>query len=126
MPPLRRGEEDVSLPPEDDRLWLMFLQQLLPLGIKINIGAVVVEQVHLNLATVRTLERDQIVGVPIIWADQFRQGGPGKIDGFNRIESQEAGDSFLVCRTSIQPQGLAQTPPDLGEANLVCIGVLDD
>src|SRR4051812_33260259 len=34
-----RGEEDVALTPEDERLWLACAQELLPCGVERNVGA---------------------------------------------------------------------------------------
>src|ERR1700744_750793 len=41
-----RREEDVVLPPEDDRLGLPFLQKGLPFRVELDIGSVVVEEVE--------------------------------------------------------------------------------
>ena len=49
------GEEDVVLAPEDDRLRLPLPQELLPLGVERDVGAVVVEQVELDPPRVRAL-----------------------------------------------------------------------
>ena len=43
------GEEDVVLAPEDQRLGLALAQEGLPLGIQIDVRAVVVEEVELTL-----------------------------------------------------------------------------
>ena len=43
-----RREEDVALTPEDNGLRLMVPQERLPLGIKLNVGPVVVEEIKLD------------------------------------------------------------------------------
>ena len=43
-----RREEDIALAPEDNGLRLMLPQERLPLGIKLNVGPVVVEEIKLD------------------------------------------------------------------------------
>src|SRR4029453_8919846 len=68
--PLGR-EEDVVLAPEDERLRLPPPEERLPLRIQVDVGAVIVEEVDLDLARIRALEEMQI-HVPVVGADALR------------------------------------------------------
>src|SRR5690242_7123575 len=48
------GEEEIVLIPEDDRFRLLLPEECLPLGIELHIGPVIVEEVELDLPSVRT------------------------------------------------------------------------
>src|SRR4029453_2603092 len=52
-------EEDVVFAQKDDRLRLPLPEERLPLRIQVDVGAVVVEEVDLNLARIRALEEMQ-------------------------------------------------------------------
>src|SRR5262249_45069383 len=56
LAPLFR-EEDVALAPEDNGLRLMLPQERLPLGIKLNVGPVVVEEIKLDALGVWTFHK---------------------------------------------------------------------
>src|SRR5215469_8928572 len=62
------GEEDVVLSPEDQRLGLLRTEKILPLGVELNIRAVVVEKVHLQAARIGSLHEPKI-HVPVVGAD---------------------------------------------------------
>lgn len=66
-----RCEEDISLTPENDGLRLPVFQELLPCRVELNIGSIVVEEIHLNLPSVRPLQRHVVVHVPVVRTDQF-------------------------------------------------------
>src|SRR5215475_14859252 len=95
LAPLFR-EEDVALAPEDNGLRLMLPQERLPLGIKLNVGPVVVEEIKLDALGVWTFHK-VVVHVPVIRTNQLRVGMPRGVDDLDRcgLEKRAISDSKL-------------------------------
>src|SRR3984885_15682912 len=103
-------EEDVSLAPEDNSLWLLLLQERLPLRIQRDVRAVVVEEIELPLLGVRTLQ-EMIVHVPIVRTDLGRIRMAMQIDRLDRVGFEERGDRLFVLGAAVLPVRTAQAFP---------------
>src|SRR5258706_3783082 len=83
---LRRIEGQIVLAPNDEKSWLRLAHPRLPLGIAREIGAVVVEEIALNLGLARPPEKADIVrpevrvvtAYVLIVADRSIQRGPDR------------------------------------------------
>src|ERR1700704_1516296 len=95
-------EEDVRLAPEDDRLRLPLLQECLPLRIERDVGAVVVEEVELNLLGVRAFQ-EVVVHVPVVGADLRRVRMAVQIDRLYGVWLEEGSDRLLVLGAAALP-----------------------
>src|SRR5215467_8576835 len=79
-------EEHVVLSPKDQRFRLTRAQELLPLGIQRNVGAIVVEQVEMQARRVWPLEEPNVRG-PGVGAHELRALRAmqiDRLDGFRR------------------------------------------
>src|SRR5215469_7012165 len=120
-----RGEEDVALAPENERLRLLLLQKGLPLGIKLDIRAIVIEEIELNLFRARPLKKVN-VHVPVVRADKLGPGMPVGVNGLDGVRKQERADGFFRFGRAVLPVVAAQLIPSCCKANLVGIRVLYD
>src|SRR5690349_1285128 len=115
-------EEDVALPPEDDRLRLTLPQERLPRRIERNVRAIVIEQIEIQAHGVWPLHECDI-RLPAVRADQFRTLRAVQIDRLDRISGQESKQWLLGCVGSLLPQRVAETVPCGSESDLIRIGV---
>jgi len=120
------SEKDIVLSPENDRRRLMLPEKLLPLRIQRDVIAVVVEEIKLDLPPVRLLQRGVVIGVPVVWTDQFGQFRAVQIYSLDGVIFQQARDSCFVFRGPVVPESVTQATPSLGKADLVSISVLDN
>src|SRR5215468_10166457 len=62
------SEEDIVLSPENQRLGLLLAEKILPLGVELNIRAVIVKKVHLHTARIGARHETKN-HVPVVGAD---------------------------------------------------------
>src|SRR5262245_31046314 len=119
------SEEDVFLPPEDHCVRLAAPEKLLPLRVECNIRAVVVEQVELHSARVRTLHEPE-VHLPVVWADQLRLRVTVLVHELDAVKLEERHQRRFCFRPTILPERVTEAIPCGSESFLVGIGVLQD
>src|SRR5262249_45375093 len=78
-------KEDVSLAPEDQRFRLAAPQELLPRRIQRHVRPVVVQQIELNAAGVRTLHESKI-HLPVVRADPLGLSVSVLVDELDAVE----------------------------------------
>src|SRR5262249_19066590 len=117
-PPAFGSEEDVILPPEDQRLRPALAQEGLPQWIQLDVGAVVVEEVELDLAGARTLEEME-VHVPVVGADLLGVAVPVRVDELDPVELEEGQERGLGPGAAVDPERMTDRIPGGGEALLV-------
>jgi len=66
------GEKDVALTPEDDGAGLLLTEEGLPLGIKSDVMAIVIEEIKLEAIAMWTLKGMEVVRVPVVGTDELR------------------------------------------------------
>jgi hypothetical protein len=79
------------LTPEYDCLRLPLLQERLPVRIQLNIRAVVVEKIELDLLRLGPL-KEVVVHVPVVRTDEFRPRVAMGVDHLYSFWRQERGD----------------------------------
>jgi hypothetical protein len=60
-----RRKENITLAPKDNGLWLMPLQERLPLAVKFHIGPIIVKEVELDTLGIGTRQK-VVVHVPVV------------------------------------------------------------
>lgn len=118
-------EKNVALTPENDRLRLLRPKERLLLGIKFDVGAVVVREVKLDAPRIGPMEIVQIHS-PVVRTDQLWLGMTVGIDELHGIGLQKSLERHFGLPRSVFPVGAAQAVPNRGKTDLLCIGVLDN
>src|ERR1700727_1527712 len=88
------SEEDVTLPPKDDRLGLAIPEERLPLRVELHVGPIVVEEVELHLLCIRAFEK-MVVHVRVIRANELWFGMTSRVDGVDGRRLEKACNRFL-------------------------------
>src|SRR4030095_5690099 len=109
---------DVVFAPKDERLRLPLPEERLPLRIQVDVGAVVVEEVDLNLACIGALEEMQI-HVPAVGADPLRIAVSVCVDKLDPVELEEGRERRLRLGAAVDPERVAGAVPGGGRALLV-------
>ena len=120
-----RGEEDVLLPPEDERLRLAFAKKRLPHRIEWHVRAIIVKQIQIHTRRVRPLhERD--VRLPVIRAHELGPLRPVQVDRSDGVPLEKRTQWLLGLGGSTDPERTSKAIPRRREANLVRVRVLND
>src|SRR5262249_22160340 len=117
--------EDVALAPEDNGLRLMLSQERLPLGIKLNVGPVVVEEIKLDALGVWTFHK-VVVHVPVIRTNQLRIGMPRGVDDLDRRGLEKRANCLSRPRAAVFQVFAAKLAPCGRKPDLIGFGVLND
>src|SRR5262249_43963098 len=124
LAPLFR-EEDVALAPEDNGLRLMLPQERLPLGIKLNVGPVVIEEIKLDALGVWTFHK-VVVHVPVIRTNQLLIGLRGGVEPLRGRGLENRAICLFGLPAAGFPVIAAKLVPCRRKADLVGIGVLNE
>src|SRR6516165_9724092 len=103
----------------------MLPQERLPLGVKLNVGPVVVEVIKLDALGVWTFHK-VVVHVPVIRTNQLRIGMPRGVDDLDRRGLEKRANCLFRFRAAGFPVIAAKLVPCRRKADLVGIGVLND
>src|SRR4030095_12428991 len=109
------SEEYVILPAEEERFGLTVAQEPLPLGIPLDVGAVIVEKIELDPPGVRSLHEAE-VHLPIIGADRLGNPVTVLVDEPDPVEPEEREEGRLRLRASVLPQRMTDAVPRGGES----------
>ncbi len=102
----------------------MLQEERLPLRVELDVGAVVVQEVELDLARARALEEVQ-VHVPVVGADELRVAVPVRVHELHALRLEERRERRLGLGGPVEPERMADPVPRGGEALLVRVRVLD-
>src|SRR5262249_41237170 len=117
-------EEQVALPPEDQRLGLTLAEERLPLWVQRQVGSVVEEQIEMQSLAVWPLqERD--VRIPRVGAHECWLLRPLQIDRPDGVAREECAERLLRARRARLPESV-EPLPRRAEPDLVGVGVLND
>ena len=105
------GREDgVMCAPHDKGRWLVTSQVLVPGGVLLGIGAVVVEEIEVDSPRVRS-RQDGEVEVPVVGADAVGIAGAFGVDPFDAVRLEEGVERLLGLGCAVVPEGVAGVGP---------------
>src|SRR6185295_985107 len=87
-------EQHVALSPKNERFRLTLAQELLPLGVQRNVGAIVVEQVEVQARRVWPLQECNVRG-PGIGTHELRAFRAMQIDRLDRFRKKKSEERLL-------------------------------
>src|SRR5207253_6523185 len=102
-------EGQVVLSPEDEQPRLPLAHPSLPLGVGVDVGAVVVEEVALNVGLAGLVEKSKLIG-PAIGVITFHLGLAADVACLRRRQRQDIGAKRTSVRRAIAPTGPPRLP----------------
>src|SRR5690348_1092882 len=120
----RQLERQVVFAPEDEQPWLRLAHPGLPLRVGVDVGAVVVEEVALNVGLAWSLEKREFIG-PEIGVVAFHVGIVADVARPRGCERQQVGAERGLVSGAIGPEGPSRLPIR-PQAFVVGHRVLDD
>jgi hypothetical protein len=115
------GREDLVVPaPDDQRRRPALAEPGLDGRVERQVGAVVVEQVHLDLGVARPVEQRLVVD-PVVGRDAADVGHPVRVLELRRLRRDQHVERPAVLVGAVGPIGLDRVP-ELLEALLVGVG----
>jgi len=105
----RKLETQAVFPPEDEKPRLLLAHPSLPLGVGVDVRAVVVEEVALNVGLAGLVEKGKFIG-PEIRVIAFHVGIVPDMARPRRRQRQEIGANRAFIRSPIGPKGPPRLP----------------
>jgi hypothetical protein len=116
-------EGEIVFAPDDEEPGLCFLHPCLPLWIGVDVGAVVVEEIALNLRLGGRAEEGEFVG-PEIRIVEFGFGIVADVAGFGGLKREQISAKLFFVGGAVGPECSTRYPVD-AEAFIVGDGILD-
>src|SRR4029450_3417378 len=118
-------EEDVPLPPEDQRVRLLHSQELLPRGVQRDIRTVVVEQIELYATGIWPLHEAE-VHLPVVRTDEFGLSVAVLVHEFHTLEVEKRQQPRLGLWSGALPERMPDAGPRRSESFFVRVRVLEN
>ena len=104
-----RREDEVVLSPYDQCRRLVFSEEILKIRVEGNVGAVVVHQIHLDVAIAGTVEADLIEG-PCRWVEQRQVADAVLVLPARRFRLDQEMNRSALLGNVLVPVGLDRVP----------------
>src|SRR6185369_2459869 len=97
------GEDRVICAPYEERRRLILTKILVPAGILVNVGSIVVKEFELNSVILWPAQEEQ-VRVPVVRADLFGVARAFTVDPFHAVGCEEPSERRLGFRSTVFPK----------------------